>query len=207
MSRRRERKNKSLNEQLLVLESILNKSKKIKEILRVLEQYSKENQDFKNYYLAAGCINQTIFNYYHNYGLDYGIGDYDIVYYDEDTSYEKEDIIIKDLKERLKYLDLKFDIKNEKRVHIWYNEKYKTNRKEYESVEDAISKWGTTITCLGVRMENNKLIVCAPYGLNDLFNLILRPVKIDFTKEDYEKKVTKWTSKWKLLKVIKYDEW
>ncbi len=201
-----EGKNKSLNEQLLVLESILNKSKKIKEILRVLEQYSKENQDFKNYYLAAGCINQTIFNYYHNYDLDYGIGDYDIVYYDEDTSYEKEDIIIKDLKERLKHLDLKFDIKNEKRVHIWYNEKYKTNRKEYESVEDAISKWGTTITCLGVRMENNKLIVCAPYGLNDLFNLILRPVKIDFTKEDYEKKVTKWTSKWELLKVIKYDE-
>ena len=43
-----EGKNKSLNEQLLVLESILNKSKKIKEILRVLEQYSKENQDFKN---------------------------------------------------------------------------------------------------------------------------------------------------------------
>ncbi len=201
-----EGKNKSLNEQLLVLESILNKSKKIKEILRVLEQYSKENQDFKNYYLAAGCINQTIFNYYHNYDLDYGIGDYDIVYYDEDTSYEKEDIIIKDLKERLKHLDLKFDIKNEKRVHIWYNEKYKTNRKEYESVEDAISKWGTTITCLGVRMENNKLIVCAPYGLNDLFNLILRPVKIDFTKEDYEKKVTKWTSKWELLKVIRYEE-
>ena len=201
-----EGKNKSLNEQLLVLESILNKSKKIKEILSVLEQYSKENQDFKNYYLAAGCINQTIFNYYHNYDLDYGIGDYDIVYYDEDTSYEKEDIIIKDLKERLKHLDLKFDIKNEKRVHIWYNEKYKTNRKEYELVEDAISKWGTTITCLGVRMENNKLIVCAPYGLNDLFNLILRPVKIDFTKEDYEKKVTKWTSKWELLKVIRYEE-
>lgn len=201
-----EGKNKSLNEQLLVLESILNKSKKIKEILRILEQYSKENQDFKNYYLAAGCINQTIFNYYHNYDLDYGIGDYDIVYYDEDTSYEKEDIIIKDLKEKLNHLDLKFDIKNEKRVHIWYNEKYKTNRKEYESVEDAISKWGTTITCLGVRMENNKLIVCAPYGLNDLFNLILRPVKIDFTKEDYEKKVTKWTSKWELLKVIRYDE-
>lgn len=201
-----EGKDKSLNEQLLVLESILNKSKKIKEILRVLEQYSKENQDFKNYYLAAGCINQTIFNYYHNYDLDYGIGDYDIVYYDEDTSYEKEDIIIKDLKERLKHLDLKFDIKNEKRVHIWYNEKYKTNRKEYESVEDAISKWGTTITYLGVRMENNKLIVCAPYGLNDLFNLIIRPVKIDFIKEDYEKKVTKWTSKWELLKVIRYDE-
>ena len=87
-----EGKNKPLNEQLLVLESILNKSKKIKEILTVLEQYSKENQDFKNYYLAAGCVNQTIFNYYHNYDLDYGIGDYDIVYYDEDTSYEKEDI-------------------------------------------------------------------------------------------------------------------
>ena len=201
-----EGKNKSLNEQLIIFEKILNKSNNIKEILKVLEEYSKENKDFKNYYLAAGCINQTIFNYYHNYDLDYGIGDYDIVYYDEDVSYEKEDIIIKDLEQRLEYLNLKFDIKNEKRVYIWYNEKYKTNRKGYNSVEDAISKWGTTVTCLGVRLESNKLIVCAPYGLNDLFNLILRPVKIDFSKEDYNKKTIKWTSKWKLLKVIKYEE-
>lgn len=199
-------KDKSINEQINILEQILKTSKNIMTILKILEEYKKENKDFENYYLSAGCINQTVFNYYHNYDINYGIEDYDIVYYDEDTSYEKEDKIIKDLEVKLKSLNLSFDIKNEKRVPIWYNEKYNANRKDYSSVEEAISRWGTTITCIGVRIENDKLFVCAPYGLNDLFNLTLRPVKTDFTKEMYERKVAKWTSKWKYLKALDYDE-
>ena len=40
--------------------------------------------DFKNWYVGAGGVNQTVFNYYHGYECDYGIKDYDIVYFDED---------------------------------------------------------------------------------------------------------------------------
>lgn len=199
-------KNKSLNEQLVILSKILNKSPTINKILNILENYSHENSSFNNYFLAAGCINQTVFNYYHNYKLDYGIKDYDIVYYDEDTSYSKEDTIIKDLKERLNKLNIEVDIKNQKRVPIWYNKKYHTNRKEYTSVEDAIRRWATTITSIGVRKENKELIVFAPYGLNDLFSLTIRPVKIDCTKEQYYKKVNKWQKKWPKLEIIEYDE-
>lgn len=94
--------NKSINEQLVVLEEILMKSEKIVNVLKILESYALENKDFSNYYLSAGCINQTIFNYYHNFELDYGIKDFDIVYFDKDVSYEKEDIIIKDLEKLLK---------------------------------------------------------------------------------------------------------
>lgn len=65
---------------------------------------------------------------------------------------------------------------------------------------------GATITCIGVRMENNHLIVFAPYGLNDIFQMIIRPVKIDFTKAQYEKRARKWQKKWSMLKVIPYKE-
>jgi len=51
----------------------------------------------KNYYLAAGAVNQTVFNYYHDFPLDQGIKDFDIVYFDPDVSYEKEDEWIKKL--------------------------------------------------------------------------------------------------------------
>ena len=198
-------KDKNINEQLIILEKILRKNKKIMKILTILQEYAKEKDDFKSHYLAAGCINQTIFNYYHNYEIDYGIEDYDIVYYDEDTSYDKEDIIIKDLMKKLSKLNLEFDIKNENRVPIWYKEKYGVERKKYTNVENAISRWGTTITCIGVRLENNELKVVCPYGLNDLFSLIIRPVKIDFTKADYEKKVKKWKEKWSNLSIINWD--
>ena len=182
---------KNLNEQLKDLEEILFKNKTLKEILTRLEK-----SNLKNYYVGAGAINQTIFNYLHNFKIDANIKDYDIIYYDEDLSYEKEDLVIKYIKELLKDIDVDVDIKNEARVHLWYNKKYNDNRKPYTSLEDAISRWGTTITCIGVRLEDGNLIVDAPYGLNDLFNMIIRPVKIDFKEEDYNKKVEKWKKNW-----------
>ena len=162
---------------------------KIVKILKILEKYSIENLNFKNYFLAAGCLNQKIFNYYHNYDLDYGIEDYNIVYYDEDISYESEDKIIKDLTKRLNKFHLSIDIKNEKRVPIWYNKKYGTRRKEYLSVEDAIKRWGTIVTCIGVRFENNKFKVFASYDLNALFELIIKSLKIDFNEKEYQKSI------------------
>ena len=194
-------KSKNLNEQLKDLEEILFKNETLKEVLKRLEK-----SNLKNYYVGAGCINQTVFNYLHGLRIDANINDYDIVYYDEDTSYEKEDIVIKYVEELLSDLNIKLDVKNEARVHIWYNEKYNENRMPYTSVEDAVSRWGTTITCIGVRLENNNLIVDAPYGLNDLFNMVIRPVKTDFTEADYIKKVNKWKKKWPKLTIMPWKE-
>ena len=191
--------NVSINEQLLHLEEILSKNTKLMEILKILD-----NDGIKNYYVGAGCINQTVFNYLHGYNIDYGIKDYDIVYYDEDISYDSEDIVIKRLENKFKNLDVIVDIKNQARVHIWYYEKYGVKRIPYTSVEDAIASWGATITCIGVRLENGKLVVCAPYGLNDIFDMVIRPVKREFTKKWYDERAERWIRKWPKLSKIEW---
>lgn len=196
--------NKSIDIQIEILKEILFKNEKLVETLKVLEEYAKKNSKFRNYYVGAGGVNQTVFNYYHGYDINYGIKDFDIVYYDSDESYEAEDIIIKDLESRLSHIDTSFDIKNQGRVYIWYNEKYGTNRDKYKSVEDAISSWGATVTCVGVRLENNELKVYCPYGLNDIFSMIIRPVKKEFEKESYVKRANKWKEKWEKLKIVKW---
>lgn len=195
--------NKPLEEQIKILESILLENEKLKEVLTRLQKTSIT--EF-TYYVGAGAINQTIFNYYHDYPLDYGIKDFDIVYFDSDTSYEAEDKIIKELEKVLNDIDIEFDIKNQARVHLWYNEKYHTKKVPYGSCEDAISSWGTTVTCIGVRLENKKMVVFAPYGLNDLFSMTIRPVKKEFTKQQYENKISKWKQKWSMLSILPYDK-
>lgn len=85
-------KDKSLQEQIEILQAILKQNKKLYQTLQILEQ-----SGLKNYYLAAGAVNQTVFNYYHDFPLDQGIKDFDIVYFDPDVSYEKEDEWIKKL--------------------------------------------------------------------------------------------------------------
>lgn len=191
-------------EQVKDLETILRKNETLWTLLEELEEYHKENPNFKDYYVAAGCINQTVFNYYHEYPLNHGIDDYDIVYFDEDTSYEAEDVIIKEIEKRIEKLQIKCDIKNEKRVPIWYNAKYHEHREDYTSTEDAISKWTTTITSIGVRLEKNQLVVCAPYGLEDLFTMTIRPNKEAIKKEFYEEKCIKWKKKWPKLVILEW---
>ena len=193
-------KDKSLDIQVNILEKIIMESEVLNKILKVLD----ENFGY-DYYVAAGSINQTIFNYYHGYPLDNGIDDIDIVYFDKDTSYEKEDKIIKEVSELLKDINIRLDIKNQARVHLWYGKKFGHEIDANKSVEEAISKWGTTVTCIGVRISNGKFKVYAPYGLNDLFKMTIRPVKDNFIKEDYYKKCAKWKEKWKLLTIIPWD--
>lgn len=197
MKNKLEGSNKPLAEQIDILEQILSKNTKLMSLLKILSE-----DGLKNYYVTAGAINQTVFNYYHGKKIDYGIKDYDIVYYDEDITYEKEDIIIKRLDKKIKKLNIETDIKNEARVHIWYYEKYGIKRMPYTSVEDAIARFGATITCIGARLENNKLIVYAPYGLNDIFTMTIRPVKKEFTKESYDERAERWMKKWPNLTKI-----
>lgn len=190
---------KPILEQLEILEQILRMNTKLMAILEILEK-----DGLQNCYVAAGAINQTVFNYYHDYKIDYGIKDYDIVYFDGDLSYEKEDLVIKRLTPLLDGIGVDVDIKNEARVYLWYYEKYGELRDPYVSVEDAIASWGATVTCIGVRLVNGKLDIYAPYGLDNLFGMIVRPVKRDFKKENYDVRASRWIKKWPKLSKIEW---
>lgn len=193
--------NKPLLEQIEILEKILLQNKTLKLVLTILSE-----SNLKNYYIGAGAINQTVFNYYHDYDLDYGIKDLDIVYFDSDTSYEKEDSVIQYVRNLLKDIPIEYDIKNEARVPIWYPEKFGKSIEPYKNVEDAISSWGTSITCVGVRLENGKLVVCAPYGLNDIFSMTIRPIKKQYMEERYLVKTKSWKQKWPLLTILPWND-
>ena len=196
--------NDSLDVQVKELEKLLRQNTDLMTILQILKEYANTNEKFKNYYVGAGCINQTVFNYLEGNKITSGIKDYDIVYFDEDTSYEAEDVIIKDLEKKLKKINVVCDIKNQARVHLWYNEKYVDKKTAVNSVEEAISRWCATVTCIGVRLEEEKMKVFAPYGLNDIFGRIIRPVKIESSKAFFEERARKWQKKWPSLKIVNW---
>lgn len=49
-------------------------------------------------------------------------------------------------------------------------------------------------------------LVCAPYGLNDLFSMTIRPIKKQFTEVKDQLKTTKWKGKWSQLNVLPWHE-
>lgn len=193
--------NKTIEEQIFILQSILMQNEDLWKTLKCLQQSKMEN-----YYVAAGSINQTVFNYYHDYPFSYGIKDFDIVYFDEDISYEAEDTVIQYIHKLLEDVNISFDIKNQARVHLWYQDKFGKSKEPLASLEAGINDWGASITSVGVRLENDKLIVYAPYGLNDIFAMVVRPIKNNFTKEHYIHRAEKWKAKWPKLTILPWDD-
>src|SRR4029077_1736826 len=104
------------------------------------------------------------------------------------------------------HLPIKLDVKNEARVHLWYEDRFGYAIKPYSSSADAIATFPTTATAVGVRQVCGKLECCAPFGLDDLFSLVVRPNKRQITRAIYEAKVDRWRSIWPLLTFLPGEE-
>lgn len=161
-----------------------------------------EHFQLQNWYVGAGCINQSVWNKLSGYKIDNGIKDIDIIYFDKDLSYEAEDQIIQSIKNKFYHLKLEIDIKNQARVHLWYKDSFGNGIKPYLSSEEAINIWPTTATAIGITKSENQYKFYAPYGLDDILNMVIRPNKIQVTEDIYYKKVNRWVKIWEKLQVI-----
>lgn len=184
------------------LKEDLTKNGPMSEILRLAPSLN-----LPNWYLGAGCVAQTVWNELHGFEPTEHIKDYDLVYFDcSDLSYEAEDSCIKEGERLFSLVDVKVEIKNEARVHLWHRRRFGYDISPYRSAEEAIACWPTTATSIGIRLDKSgRFEVYAPFGLDDLYNLIVRPNKRQITKEIYLEKVERWIGFWPKLKVIPWD--
>jgi hypothetical protein len=159
-----------------------------------------------DWYLGAGCIAQTGWNYAYGNDLNFGIRDYDVVYFDEDLSQSAEDAVSARVRRELADLNIVVDVKNQTRVHTWYGGRFGYDVLPYTSTADAISTWPTTATAVGVRLGPAGTTVCAPYGVADLLNCIVRPNRVQITREIYSGKVDRWTRQWPLLTAMRWED-
>lgn len=194
--------NSDIYTQIKILEDIIMSSEIINIVIKRANQLNIDN-----YYIGAGCITQTIWNYLSDYPLDYGIKDIDFIYFDNvNIDFESENRVIMQVKQIYSDLRIEMDVKNQARVHLWYKDHFGYSIEPYTSIESAINTWPTTATAIGVRMNiNNEFKVYAPFGLNDLFGKIVRANKAQITRQIYEKKVSSWLSKWSDLIVIPWE--
>jgi hypothetical protein len=159
--------------------------------------------ELPRWYLGAGAITQTVWNELHGYEPAQGIKDYDLVYFDDsDLSAEAEQQAEQRARALFRDLDVEVDVTNEARVHLWYPERFGRSISAYRSSEDAIRTWPTTASSIGVRLEGHRFVVCAPFGLRDLFAMIVRPNKAIIDRSVFEAKAERWTSLWPGLTIV-----
>ncbi|MEU6068802.1 MULTISPECIES: nucleotidyltransferase family protein [Streptomyces] len=188
-----------LDEQLESLRAVLTRNDVLGQVLA-----RTATLELPGWYLTAGCLFQTVWNVVTGRPPTVGIKDYDVFYFDaDDLSWEAEDAVIKAGREIFADVPAKVEIRNEARVHLWYEDKFGVACEPYESTEAAIDSFAATTCCLGVRLEaDGRWRVYAPHGLSDVFNLVVRPNPVLAPQSVYETKAARWREQWPELTVL-----
>ena len=160
--------------------------------------------DLPGWYLMAGCLYQTVWNVVTDQPPEAGILDYDLGYFDaSDLSWEAEDAVIQAGHKIFAASTVPVQIRNQARVHVWYEQKFGMSCPPHESSEAAIDTFEATCACLGVRLEpGGRWRIYAPYGLSDVFNLIVRPNPALASRHVYQAKVARWQRQWPALTAL-----
>lgn len=154
--------------------------------------------------VGAGVIRNIVWDHLHGYTNPTSLNDVDVAFFDpKDLSPGRDQVIENQLFDRLP--DIPWEAKNQAAVHLWYEEVFGYAVPPLKSIEDAIGTWPETATSIGVRLlPSDELLVVAPFGLHDLFQMILRRNSRRITVELFRQRVQEKgiQQKWPKVRVI-----
>jgi hypothetical protein len=154
-------------------------------------------------WIVSGCLVQTAWNVLTGRAIDHGIDDYDIFYFDPNTSWQAEDNVIGELQQRFANLGAKVEVRNQARVHLWYPKKYGRPYPALEYSSQGIDRFLTKNTQVGIRRMQGGHDVYAPNGFADIAGLIVRPNPgPNFSAAAYSAKAARWKKLWPELTVL-----
>lgn len=166
-------------------------------MMRVLS--AAEELNLPNWWIGAGFLRNKVWDVLSGNTFE-PTRDVDLVYFNN-TQKAPEDDWDYDEKMKTKYPFAEWEVRNQARMH------YVNGSKPFTSTEDGISNWVETATCVAVRLNKGEIELLFCHGLNDLANLIARPIPsfqskncIDIFHGRVEKK--QWKKRWPALVVI-----
>jgi len=154
-------------------------------------------------WLVSGAVFQTVWNVLTGRPPDYGIKDYDIFYFDADTSFEAEDVVIRRMAAAMSDVCDCVEPRNQARVHLWYSEKFHAPYGPLCRTTDRIDRFLVRVAQVGVQPTGGGCAVYAPHGLGDIATMTVRPnLCPNFRAEIYNAKAASWKMRWPELTVL-----
>ncbi len=153
--------------------------------------------------LAAGCVYQTVWNALSGKPAGTGIKDYDVVYFDaSDLSWEAEDGVIRRA-EAVLGGRWPVEIRNQARVHLWFEQRFGLPYPQLHSADEAFGYYAAVVHAVGIRLEEDDTIdIAAPFGLDDVFGMVIRPNPARRGDKGLAAKAAKAKAIWPDLKLI-----
>ncbi|MCF6745427.1 nucleotidyltransferase family protein [Blastococcus sp. KM273128] len=158
------------------------------------------------WWLTAGVLFQAVWNELTGRPPGTGIRDADLFYFDPVTSWDAEDAVIRAGAELFADLPVPVEIRNEARVHLWYEARFGVPAAPFRDCRDAIDHFAAVCCCYGVRIDRDgRPEVYAPHGYADLFDLVVRPNRRLAPRHVYEAKAARWQQEWPELTIVPWS--
>ena len=153
-------------------------------------------------WLVAGCLYGPVWNALSNQPPYAHIKDYDIFYWNPDTSWEAEDQVIRRAEELFADLGIVPEVRNQARVPLWFEERFGSPYPQTACSADNIARFVVACTSVGVRPDpEGGFEVCAPFGFDDLFAGLLRCNSLNPTPDHFAAKCASYRERWPWLAI------
>ncbi len=158
--------------------------------------------------LVAGCLYQTVWNALTGRPRGTGIKDYDLIYFDpEDLSWEAEDAVIRRVTAATRDCLGPVEVRNQARVHLWFEARFGCAYPRLASADAALRYYASIVHAVGVRLEDDgRLDVAAPFGLDDLFAMVIRPNRTLDNAASHASKALRATGLWPDVVGLPWDD-
>jgi hypothetical protein len=128
------------------------------------------------------------------------VKDYDVFYFDDDDlSWEAEDAVIQCVRRLSDDLGVTVEVKNQARVHLWYEQRFGSPYAKLSSTRDEIDRYLVSCTCVSIDVASGELY--APNGLQDLHDGILRMNPLSSRPDLFRQKARDYRARWPWLTI------
>ncbi len=184
---------------------LIGKDKWMMDILQGVEKL-----ELNDWMIGAGFVRSKIWDHMHGYSKRTPLPDIDVIYFDKedfssDEFYSFSSKAENNYQNKLKqtFPHINWSVTNQARMHVYHQ------RKPYENSKQALSEWSETATCVAVTLENDKVKLIDPWGVEDLIKLELRKIpdyeiKYKHNPRLFYERIEKkqWLKKWPKLKIV-----
>lgn len=169
----------------------------------VLERARK--LDLPDWALMAGAVYQAVWNRLTGRPADHGVNDYDLAYCDpSDLTEAGEAALVQRASRAFADLDAEVEICNQARVPIWFSAKYGVERAPIHSTEAAVREFASLTHAVAIRLDDSGAPhVIAPYGFDELFSLVVKPMPDISTPEHWNAKIARQKVLWPEIEFVR----
>ncbi|WP_413192528.1 nucleotidyltransferase family protein [Pararobbsia alpina] len=154
--------------------------------------------------IGAGAVRNLVWDSLHGFAAPSALPDVDVAYFDttdlsadRDASFESELTSLRP--------EFPWEVTNQAAVHTWFESAFGHGVPPLISLEAAVASWPEYATAVGLTLLHDDTIkVIAPYGLDDLFAMVVRRNPARVSVATYRDRVTQkqYRNRWPHVTII-----